>query len=48
MAAPFWRGLAAADVFWVSRPALIESVRFLDLEAVFNPGTAPVEGFRPL
>jgi hypothetical protein len=47
MAAPFWRSPEGPGVFRVFRPALIEGVRFLDPEAVFNPGTALVEGFRP-
>ena len=35
------------SVLRVSRSVLIEGVRFLDPEAIFNLGTVPAEGFRP-
>jgi hypothetical protein len=41
MAAPFWRTPEELNDFRVSRWAVIEGMRFLDPEAVFNPGTPP-------
>jgi hypothetical protein len=41
MAAPFWRSPEESNDFRVSCSAVIEGVRFLDPEAVFNPGTSP-------
>jgi len=40
--------LGRGEYFSGFRSALVEGGRFLDPEAVFNHGTAPAKGFRPL
>jgi hypothetical protein len=40
--------LGRGECFSGFRSAVIEGVRFLDQEAIFCPGTAHAEGFRPL
>jgi hypothetical protein len=48
MAAPFWRSPKGPSDIWFFCSAVDEGFRFLDSEVIFNPVTAPAEGFRPL
>jgi hypothetical protein len=48
MAAPFWRIPEGLSDIWFFCSAVDEGVRFLDPKAIFNAGSAPAEGFKPL